>query len=123
MEQESQVQAHIAPLYGVKGWIKFAGIISIISGALQVLTIWGILFAWIPIWMGILLVKASNLVEQAHSTGSEQNMLTSFEKLGTYFKIYGIFMLVMMVVAVLGIVAAITIPAIMGMRQAATGGY
>lgn len=123
MEQGSQVSKHIAPLYGAKGWIKFAGIISIIGGALQVLTIWGILVAWIPIWMGILLVKSSDLIGQAHTTGSEESMLASFQKLATYFKIYGIFILVMIVIGIVGVLAAIMIPALIGLRTAATGGY
>jgi hypothetical protein len=34
------------------GWMKFLGVVSILEGALAVLTLWGILFAWLPIWPG-----------------------------------------------------------------------
>ena len=36
-------------LRSMKGWLKFLGILTIIAGALQVLTIVGIVFAWLPI--------------------------------------------------------------------------
>ncbi len=48
-QETSQLKRLSEPLYRVKGWIKFAGVMTIISGAFQVISIWGILIAWLPI--------------------------------------------------------------------------
>ncbi|UCG78887.1 MAG: DUF5362 domain-containing protein [Nitrospirota bacterium] len=125
MEMQEQAMSQLRkisdPLYKVKGWIKFAGIMTIISGALQILSIWGILIAWLPIWMGVLLVSSSNLLTKAYESESDEDMVMSFGKLGTYFKIFGIFMVVLIAVMILGILAAILIPTIIGMQQSGVG--
>ena len=59
------------PLYNCRGWMKFLGVMSIISGVIQVITIIGILFAWLPIWTGILLFQAASAAEQAYETGNK----------------------------------------------------
>ncbi len=113
----SQIKRLSEPLYRVKGWMKFAGVLSIITGALQALSIWGIVIAWLPIWMGAVLYSASNHIQKAYETEQEQDMVTSLGKLGKYFKIFGIFTLVLMAVAVIGIIAAILIPTFIRSRQ------
>lgn len=113
----SPVKKLSQPLYNAKGWMKLTGIFTIIGGVLQVLTIWGILFAWLPIWMGSLLFSAANTIEDAYNKENEQDMLNSLNKLGTYFKIAGIFTIIMIVVVVLGILAAIAIPNFIRARQ------
>ena len=40
-----------APLYRVKGWLKFVGVMLIIDGVLLVFTFVGIVVCWIPIWL------------------------------------------------------------------------
>ena len=51
-----------APLYNAKGWMKFVGVLSIIYGVLVALSIIGILIAWLPIWIGILLFQSASAV-------------------------------------------------------------
>lgn len=121
-QETSQLKRLSEPLYRVKGWIKFAGVMTIISGAFQVISIWGILIAWLPIWMGVLLISASNFIGKAYESDAEHDMLTSMGKLGTYFKIFGIFMVVLLVVMIIGVLAAIMIPAYLGMQEAAMSG-
>jgi len=120
--QASAVKRMIEPLYRAKGWIKFAGIMSIIYGAMNVLSVVGIIIAWLPIWMGIVLVSASKFIDKAYTDDQEADMVTSLDKLRLYFKIFGIVMIVMLVVAILGIIAAISIPAYIGMQQKALMG-
>ncbi|MFH2103570.1 MAG: DUF5362 family protein [Chloroflexota bacterium] len=43
------------PIYQARGWLKFLGILSIIGGIFQVLTIAGIISGGLSIWMGSLL--------------------------------------------------------------------
>ena len=99
-----------APLYRAKGWIKFAGVLSIIQGVFTILSIWGILICWLPIWMGVLLCSASNRIRIAFETNNEEELRMSMEKLGTYFCVMGIMALISLVIMAVAIVAAIMIP-------------
>jgi hypothetical protein len=119
-----QIKRIAEPLYKVKGWMMFAGVLSIIQGILSALSVWGIIIAWIPIWLGVLLCSASNYIGTAFGSNSEKDAQKAFEKLGTYFKIYGIFMIAMIVlgiIAVVAVLAAIAIPAFLEFRQRGMG--
>ena len=85
------------PLSDAAGWMKFLGTLSIIYGVLTALTIIGLLIAWLPIWLGVLLRRAAEESVVAHRTGDEPNAITATTSLQTIFKIYGI-------VAVIGLV-------------------
>jgi len=89
------------PLYGCKGWMKLLGVMSIIGGALYVLTIFGIIIAWLPIWTGILLFQSANAIQQAHETDSKDAMRRSLSKLKAYFIITGVLTLLGIIVFVL----------------------
>jgi len=89
------------PLYESKTWLKLLGVISIVSGALSVLTIVGIVFAWLPIWLGILLWKSGKAIEAAHETGDAASFLESQSRLKTYFLISGIVALIGIILTVI----------------------
>lgn len=74
--------------------MKLIGIMNIISGALQALTIIGIVIAWLPIWIGVLLFQSAGAIEQAYEANSKAAMMTSLSKLKTYFIIMGILTLI-----------------------------
>lgn len=93
-EQTGVVRELSLPLYQCKGWIKFVGVMSIIGGAIQALTIIGIIIAWLPIWIGILLFQSANAIEQAHQGGNRDAMTQSLSKLKTYFIITGVMTLI-----------------------------
>jgi len=94
-------------LSSMKGWLKFLGILSIIGGAFQALTIIGIIFAWLPIWMGVILYQAGDKAEQ-YINAKEEGILVEFMgKLNTYFTIMGVLALVGIGLAVLTIAIAI----------------
>jgi len=118
MNDESVVRRVIDPLYRVRGWMKFAGVLSIIQGVFMLVSIWGILICWVPIWMGLLLFAASDHVRTAFESDNEEACRVSMEKLGTYFQILGIFVLVMFFMLVLGLMAGIAIPAFIKAREA-----
>lgn len=121
MNPESVLYRIGEPLYRAKGWMKFAGVLSIIQGVLTILSIWGILICWLPIWMGALLCAASNQIRTAVEADNEPAFRTAMEKLGTYFRIMGVLVIVTLVLALIGIFVAILIPALMTARQAALG--
>lgn len=106
-----------APIYRGKGWMKLTGIVSLIYGALTALSIIGIIFAWIPIWIGALLVQSANAIEQAYEEENKDSLLTSLEKLRTYFFLIGILTLLGLVVTGLMFLAAMFGSLQIGMTQ------
>ncbi len=82
------------PLYSSKGWIKFFGIMNILYGIFAAVSVVGIVFAWIPIWLGVLVNGAANHVEKAYMVGDRQSLLETQKKLRTYFVINAVLILV-----------------------------
>ena len=117
MNEDTIVTKIGEPLYRVKGWIMFAGVLSIIQGILLIPSIVGIIVCWIPIWMGVVLCSASKHIRIAFDTNNDDEFRTSLDKLGTYFRIFGILMIVMIVIAILGIFAAVMIPQFVKLNQ------
>ena len=104
----------IAPLDAAAGWMKLIGTVSIIYGVLTALTIIGLLFAWLPIWLGILTRKAATQAQLAYASGDENAAIMSTDSLRTIFKIQGIILLIGLIfwaVWVVIIIAAIVIAA------------
>ena len=106
----------IYPLIKCTGWTKFIGVMFIIIGAFSVLSIWGILFAWIPIWMGVLLIKYSNLIRKGFDENNQVTCRESIDKLRLFFKIFGIVMIVYAAIFPIAIIAAIAIPNLLAAR-------
>ncbi|MGD8828050.1 MAG: DUF5362 domain-containing protein [Gammaproteobacteria bacterium] len=90
------------PLYQARFWLKLIGVLTIIYGVLVGLSIVGLVIAWLPIWMGIVLFQAASAIERAHGASDEQALLQSMSKLKLYFTISGIVLLVMLVLGILG---------------------
>ena len=89
------------PLYQGKGWMQFLGVLSIIAGALQALTIIGIVVAWLPIWMGILLYQSASAIDEARESGRKDAMLNSLGRIKTYFTIMGVLTLIWIVLGII----------------------
>ena len=104
---DQPIQAISMPLYQSKGWMKLIAIVSILSGVLTALSIIGIIVAWIPIWIGVVLFQAASAAEQAYSTGSSDAMLLAQNKLKSYFTIMGVFTLIVIILNVLVFVWAL----------------
>ena len=84
------------PLYEARGWMKLLGVVNLISGILVAITIVGILVAWLPIWLGVLLFQAAVRVEGAFSTEDEELLRVSLGKLKLFFLIQGVLMLIVL---------------------------
>jgi hypothetical protein len=89
------------PLSMGKGWMKFVGVMSIIQGAFIALSIIGILVAWLPIWLGILIMQSADAIERAQLSGDAVALKESLGKLKTYFMIQGVLYIVGMVIMLL----------------------
>ncbi len=100
-ERNAIVRELSAPLAAGKGWMKFLGIVFIIQGVLVALSIVGILVAWLPIWIGVLLLQSAGSLEQAQASGDEAQFRRSMDKLRTYFVVLGVMALVGIAIAVM----------------------
>ena len=103
----SQVQRVAEPLYRAKGWMKFMGVLTIIYGGLLVLSLSGIIIAWLPIWLGIVLCSASSKIGLAFETDNENELNASLKNLATYFRVSGIAALVIIIIAVIALMGFI----------------
>jgi hypothetical protein len=87
------------------GWMKFMGIMTIIAGCLQVLTIFGIVIAWLPIWMGVVLTKAGSKAGEYADKGDFASLDGLTGQLKTYFTISGILIIVSFAMAIIAAIA------------------
>jgi hypothetical protein len=85
------------------GWLKFLGIMMIIIGALNAISIIGVLWAWLPIWLGILLLQAGNRASNARIMSDPQELVVMMDKLRLYFVISGVMMIVFIAITLISI--------------------
>lgn len=100
-------EAVIRPFVDASGWMKFIGVMSIIAGAMQVLSCYGIVIAWLPIWIGVLLVQGADRLRIGSDMGDHAMMAVGAQKVGLALKIYGILMIIGLALGVLAIVGLI----------------
>ncbi len=89
------------PLAGAGFWLKLMAILQIVSGAFSVLTIVGILWAWLPIWMGVLMWQAANRAREASMSGDFDLALSAQNKIKLLIVIMGVLTLLYLV-AIIG---------------------
>ena len=65
-----------------------------VYGALMAISILGLVIAWLPIWMGYLLVKAANKAKVATAYGDQYALEESLQHIGNYFIINGIIIII-----------------------------
>lgn len=87
------------PLSTMTGWLRWLGIAFITQGVLSALTVLGLLVAWLPIWVGVLMVKASGSLREAHESEDEAVIEMAFNKLRSCMLVQGILMLVSVSIA------------------------
>ena len=97
---------------GMAGWAKFMGIMTIISGCLQVLTIFGIVIAWLPIWMGVVLTRAGSKAGEYAEKGDMASLEAVTGQLKTYFVISGILIIISFALALVAAVVWIVLLAL-----------
>jgi len=111
-QERQNVQQLSMPIYQTRGWLKFLGVLSIISGVASALSIVGILFAWLPIWMGVLMFQAGSSIESASQLGDKFAFLRSLGSLKTYFVLQGVLALVGIVFALIMLCITFVLPLI-----------
>jgi len=93
---------------GMKGWLKLLGIVSIIGGTLNALSIIGILWAWVPIWLGVIMVQAGSRAGEYADKGDMASLDGLTGRLKTYFTISGIMLIITVAISIIaGVIGAI----------------
>jgi hypothetical protein len=85
-------------LMNISGWLTFLGVLTIIYGALMVLTIWGIIIAWLPIWIGVLLLQAGGRFKRAKQGSGMAEAADGARALAMGIKIWAITALVVLII-------------------------
>ena len=105
------VRRFAGPLARASGWMKFVAILAIVTGALYVLTIVGIVVAWLPIWLGVLLWQAADAASRAEAEGDATLLDRALDRLRLLFTINGVvalvgigLMVLMFVLLIVGVV-------------------
>lgn len=104
------IQEMSTPIYQARGWLKFLGVLNVIAGVGQALSIVGILWAWLPIWMGVLMFQAGSSIDQAAQFGDRFAFLRSMGSLKTYFVLMGVLTLIGIIFAVIMLCLAVVLP-------------
>ena len=81
------------------------GVLFILHGVLMALSLWGIVLCWLPIWLGLTLMSAAKNVRAAAELDNKECMRLALDKIGLYFKISGILVILGLVVGILAAVA------------------
>jgi hypothetical protein len=97
------------PLAEGKGWIKFLAIVQIVFMSIYVLVSlgMGLIFAWLPIWLSVLLLQSAGAIERAEQQGDAEALKLALGKLKLYFMIQAIAMIVGFCLAIVGVILAI----------------
>jgi len=78
------------PLYRARGWLQFLGVMSILSGVLTALTLFGLIIAWLPIWMGALMFQSAERIDSARRSGSRADFVKATDRLRLVIMIQGV---------------------------------
>lgn len=98
----------LIPAYESKGWLKFLGVVMIISGGLTALTIVGLIFAWLYIWVGVLLWQAGDRANSAYLSRDHAMLTQYMQKLKTIIVIAGVLTAIGLVAAVLSLILGLS---------------
>lgn len=88
----------LRPLYDVKGWMKFLGVLNIIFGVLYCLSIVGAIIGWVPILIGIRLNGAASKIEEGLRRRNAHQASDGARDLASAIKIFAILVLVMLLI-------------------------
>jgi len=99
----------LSPLSDARGWIKLTGIGLVIQGAMLVLSLWGILVAWLYIWLGVVLISAAGRIEDASRGGDSGQLRGALGNVGRYFSITGVLTLIWLILFGLSVLTVVVL--------------
>ena len=80
----------VYPLYQSLIWIRLFAVCLIFYGALITITGVGVLIAWLPMWIGVILLLTSKSIASAYRDNDEQAFMHSISRLKTIFITLGL---------------------------------
>ncbi len=89
------------PLFESTFFLRTLGWLNIIYGAIACLTVFGLIYGWAFIWAGISLNNASDALQNASRSGNPHEYQRAVSNIATFFKIIGVFALIMLSILVL----------------------
>ena len=92
------------PASEAKSWLKFIGAVCIALGALQALTIFGLVVAWLYIWLGVLLWQAGDRAGMAAQLNDAGLLEQYLQKIKTIVVIVGVLVAIGMVMTVISFI-------------------
>ncbi len=101
MNASNDAIALLRPLLDARMWMKLLAVLAVIDGVLMAFTPWGILVAWLPIWLGVVLFQAASALDRAEA-GDGAAAAQALGRLRTFFTIAGVTAIVLLVVGALG---------------------
>lgn len=118
-EAPAEVVRDLASFLGARsGWMKFLGVMLIIIGVIYCLTLVGALVGWLPIWMGVVIMKAAESARSAQYRGHQLDLEDALDRVAVFLKLQGVFLLVSLIfwsiltglIVVSGMVATMSVP-------------
>ncbi|MDE2235350.1 MAG: hypothetical protein KGL13_02270 [Gammaproteobacteria bacterium] len=99
---ETLIKELAQKMQGAHFWMYLVGILMIIGGVLEAISIVGIVFAWLPIWLGVLLCMAASSLNKANMTGDADQLQLMLGRLKMYFVVQGVVSLIVIVLGIVG---------------------
>jgi uncharacterized membrane protein len=81
-------------------WMKLLGVLLIIDGIIMLISVIGIIFCWLPIWLGVIIFKAAGDAETANK-GVPQQLGEYVQKINRFFLIAGILALIYLIIVLI----------------------
>lgn len=88
--QSLDIRRLVYPLYQSLLWIRLFAACLIFYGALITVTGVGVLVAWLPMWIGVILLLASKSIATAYKENDEDAFMHSISRLKTIFITLGL---------------------------------
>ncbi len=90
----SQLGFHVMqPLHEVAGWLKLIGWFNLVIGIIYAITIVGLIFAWLPIWLGLCLKNAGESLSLDFPHDNTK-LLNASTRLATVIRIVGVLVII-----------------------------
>lgn len=88
--QSLDIKRLVYPLYQSLPWIRVFAACLILYGALITVTGVGVLIAWLPMWIGVMLFLASKSIVNAYNENDEEAFVQTISRLKTIFITLGL---------------------------------
>lgn len=105
-----------APLRATAGWCRFLGLAFVILGAMCCATVIGAVVGWVPMWTGVLLLKAGDNLK----TGTAESVNEAADQLAQAIRIMGRSVVVLVGVLLAYFACAMTMLVVLGISRTQT---